>query len=109
MDRSMISNKHVYTPADFGWFEVLRDGKRFAPTRSLRVINHSPCGFAWGYGGSGPAQFALALLLDVTGDKDLAMRYYQAFKWDVVAKLPDAGWELTSESVLAWVEAHRGV
>src|SRR5467141_965015 len=30
----------------------------------LEARNHSPTGFAWGYGGSGPAQLALALLID---------------------------------------------
>jgi hypothetical protein len=33
----------------------------------LDLYNHSPTGFAWGYGGSGPAQLALALLADVLG------------------------------------------
>lgn len=30
----------------------------------LEVYNHSPTGFAWGYLGSGPAQTALAILMD---------------------------------------------
>ena len=30
----------------------------------LDLANHSPTGFEWGYGGSGPAQLALALLAD---------------------------------------------
>jgi uncharacterized protein DUF6166 len=33
------------------------------PTRT-EVRNHSPDGFEWGYGGSGPAQLALAMLCD---------------------------------------------
>ena len=37
------------------------------PTR-LDRRNHSPTGFEWGYNGSGPAQLALALLADATGD-----------------------------------------
>lgn len=28
----------------------------------LDLFNHSPTGFEWGYGGSGPAQLALAIL-----------------------------------------------
>jgi hypothetical protein len=46
----------------------------------LEVFNHSPAGFEWGYGGSGPAQLALALLMDATGNKGLALRHYQDFK-----------------------------
>src|SRR5215469_11969326 len=30
----------------------------------LELVNHSPSGFDWGPGGSGPAQLALALLAD---------------------------------------------
>lgn len=48
-----------------------------APSQALR--NHSPEGFSWGYDGSGPAQLALAILLDYTGDEELALWHYQAF------------------------------
>ena len=34
------------------------------------VRAHSPTGFAWGYGGSGPAQLALALLVDALGERE---------------------------------------
>jgi hypothetical protein len=40
---------------------------------------------AWGYGGSGPAQLALALLADVFDDDGLDLRYHQDFKWKVIA------------------------
>jgi len=30
----------------------------------LDLVNHSPSGFEWSYGGSGPAQLALTLLAD---------------------------------------------
>lgn len=40
-----------------------------------------------GYGGSGPAQLALAVLLRFT-DRDTARRYYRVFKWDCIATLP---------------------
>lgn len=73
---------------------------------SLRVVNHSPTGFNWGYGGSGPAQLALGLLLDVTGDKDLADRLHQNFKWEKVAKFEDE-WEITSEEIQAWIDAQN--
>src|SRR5204863_5783137 len=49
---------------DKDWYgAVTMDGALLRPGRSQRVINHSPDGFAWGYGGSGPAQLALAILL----------------------------------------------
>lgn len=39
------------------WFtrDVYVDGKRLDPEPSQKVRNHSPDGFYWGYGGSGPA------------------------------------------------------
>jgi hypothetical protein len=38
------------------------------------LYNHSPTGFAWGYGGSGPAQLALAILADYLEDDAKALR-----------------------------------
>jgi hypothetical protein len=59
--------------------------------------NHSPDGFQWGYGGSGPAQLALALLADATDD-ETAQRYYQEFKFAVVARLADE-WTVDAASI----------
>ena len=74
------------------------------PGPSQKVWNHSPDGFNWGYAGSGPAQLALALLLDVTGDKDLSSRLHQPFKFEVVSTWPmDQPWEYTEEQVRAWL------
>ena len=66
--------------------EVTIDSKKLNPARSQKIYNHSPDGFYWGYGGSGPAQLALAILLEFT-DKDTAFRLHQGFKWDVIARL----------------------
>ena len=51
----------------------------------LDLANKSPDGFQWGYAGSGPAQLALALIADATGDDALALRTYQLFKERFVA------------------------
>lgn len=59
----------------------------------LDLRNHSPTGFAWGYGGSGPAQLALALAADVLGDDQAALAVYQALKERFVSMLPGGrGW-----------------
>jgi hypothetical protein len=77
--------------------------ERLTPERSLALVNHSPSGFEWGYGGSGPAQLALALLLDYTGDEAFALDHYQAFKTEVVSQLDCAGsarsWRLTGPEI----------
>jgi len=72
---------------------VWLDGKELFPGPSQKVWNHSPDGFNWGYGGSGPAQLALALVLKLTGKKD----GYQIFKWNFIAKLPQSDFDTTFE------------
>lgn len=79
--------------------------RRLNPRYDLR--NHSPDGFEWGYGGSGPAQLALAILCDATGNDQLAQRLYQKFKFAVIARQPQGGrFCLPQASVLEWVEGH---
>ena len=65
----------------------------------LHVRNHSPTGFEWGYGGSGPSQLALALLVAEFTDPRIALRIYQRFKWAAVIHLARAGWTLTSDQI----------
>ena len=68
-------------PADIGGMPARQvDARPFDPHHSQVLYNHSPDGFEWGYSGSGPAQLALALLLDATGDKIAALKYHQEFK-----------------------------
>jgi hypothetical protein len=79
------------------------DGRELDPRFDLR--NHSPDGFEWGYGGSGPAQLALAILADVFAPDEVAQRHYQQFKFQVIAGLPHESWTLTSQDVEAWLRA----
>lgn len=67
--------------------EVWLDGELLDPAPSQKVRNHSPDGFSWGYGGSAPAQLALAIVLKLTGKPD----GYQDFKWKYIAGLPVDG------------------
>lgn len=90
------------------------------------LANHSPTGFEWGYGGSGPAQLALALASDAltrrgvavlgaawrddaltrcaTIDR-IALATHQAVKEALVASLPRAQWILDAGLVLEVVAA----
>jgi hypothetical protein len=65
----------------------------------LDLWNHSPTGFEWGYGGSGPAQLALAILADYYRNDEQALNFYQRFKWAVIAELPGRYWTLTSQEI----------
>lgn len=58
--------------------------------KSLKHRNHSPDGFNHGYGGSGPAQLALAIMLELFGKEN----NYQDFKWEVIAKIPEGPFEI---------------
>jgi Family of unknown function (DUF6166) len=70
----------------------------------LDLFNHSPTGFSWGYGGSGPAQLALALLADALGDDYRAIRLHHAFKFKVVAAWPEGErWWITADQISAVV------
>lgn len=72
--------------------------------RSLQLVNHSPSGFNWGYGGSGPAQLALALLVEFMPNKEtLAIRLHQQFKVDVVVDLPQEDFSFKEDVVLDWI------
>ena len=66
------------------------------------VRNHSPSGFEWGYGGSGPAQLALALLVDALGDPELAQTYYHEFKFEVIVKW-NSSWTISAEEIRRFV------
>lgn len=75
------------------------DGSRaLNPRFDLR--NHSPSGFEWGYGGSGPAQLALALAADVLGDDYAALEVYQRLKFKVVGRLPRDKWSLAESEIV---------
>ncbi len=61
---------------------------------------HSPDGFQWGYGGSGPADLARSILTDCLDEED-ADKFYQKFKWDVVSRWGDS-WQITEDEIREW-------
>jgi hypothetical protein len=90
--------------------------------RSLRHIPyHSPSGFEWGYEGSGPADLALAILVDHFNERppskgwqaarlfdrwtrnSRTWKLHQPFKREFVATW-HAAWTITSQEIETWVE-----
>ena len=69
---------------------------------SIQIAGHSPEGFNWGYEGSGPAQLALGILYEVTGNVELSRGYYQLFKWDHVSEWEEH-WDMRESEVLQWL------
>ena len=77
---------------------------------------HSPTGFQWGYGGSGPADLALAILLDYMNEwpteaqmdagESRAWSLHQYFKWDYVARFSES-WEISALDIQSWLQDER--
>ena len=66
-------------------------------------VYHSPDGFSWGYGGSGPSELAKDILWDLLG-KQPSPTLYHAFKDEFIATIPQKeGWMLTENQIRAWL------
>ncbi len=94
----MAKTIKVYEGNRAGRYRVTVNG---APLR--HVCRHSPDGFEWGYGGSGPADLARSILIDCLG-QDRADRLYQDFKWSFVSRFQFKGWKITSEQIESWAD-----
>lgn len=85
------------------------------------VVHHSPDGYEFGYGGSGPADLALnvcQLYLNMTGYEGqqikcydgkcwaLAWRLHQHFKQDIVALVPRSGATVPFSTIDAWFRSN---
>lgn len=77
-----------------------------SPEASLKIRNHSPDGFEWGYGGSGPSQLALAILhdyflnvLDLPDPGNRALLNYQNFKEHFIASALKDGFIITTRDI----------
>jgi hypothetical protein len=106
-----MSDKHYQgtrTASSVAVWRVIKGVAKKLPLR-LDLWNHSPDGFQWGYGGSGPAQLALAILADALGNEDLAIELHQTFKWEFVAKWKGDTWTMTSKQVQDWAYEHDQV
>lgn len=83
--------------------EVTVDGK---PLKHR--VHHSPTGFEWGYGGSGPADLALSILWDWMG-REPEQWMYMKFKECFVARWKDE-WKITEREIDGWIgRLARGV
>jgi len=69
------------------------------------IVRHSPDGFEWGYGGSGPAELALNILSTMIG-KESAEKggLYQKFKFEFLAGLPFDGGTIKATDIEEWLK-----
>jgi hypothetical protein len=66
------------------------------------IVLHSPSGFEWGFGGSGPADLAANVLAVFVTDKE-AMRLHQRFKEVAIARIDRAGGRLSVSWIRDWL------
>lgn len=93
------------------------------PYPLTHVCYHSPDGFEWGYPGSGPADLALAILVDFLeedpteaqvyaktgkGDASAAVHCHLKFKDKFIAGLPKTNWRLTEKEIKKWYYSEIG-
>lgn len=81
----------VHVRGDYNTRKVWINKLPLSPTQSQNLRNHSPDGFNWGYGGSGPAQLALAIAFWI--DPITCLEWYQKLKEEWVAILPQDNFE----------------
>jgi hypothetical protein len=104
--------------------EVWPDGPHFNIHQVFR--HHSPSGMGWGYGGSGPADYALNILelfvremypsrkpkvklWDGQKVSWMAWTLHQRFKEAFVAAIPREGGTIRGGDVRAWLEGETGL
>lgn len=96
---------------------LVRDGCKSYPLH--HCMHHSPDGFEFGYGGSGPADLALSILNDAYSNSSQAIHilsgsvsrqawdWHQDFKWDFLATKQldkDSVISITSETINKWLK-----
>lgn len=85
---------------------IERNGPRY-PLR--HVVRHSPDGFQWGYGGSGPAELARCILLDFCQPpEDVLPVDYQEFKREFIEPVQSDRLFIEGRKIAAWLES-KGV
>lgn len=85
------------------------EGEKFSPLRlHLKYCDHSPTGFEWGYGGSGPAQLSFEILfrffrvfsgMDEKLSAQTASQFAQDYKWQVISRIKENSFEISGESI----------
>jgi len=89
----MTANNTIRLKGEWGSKRVWLNGEELHPGPSLKVCNHSPNGFNWGYGGSGPAQLAFAICMKFLPIEKV-WPIYQDYKWKHIATLPQSDFDV---------------
>ena len=92
----------TYAPTADGIYVFPSDDR--APYPLEHHVYHSPDGYSWGYGGSGPTELAKDILWDLLGEQP-AVTLYQAFKWRFITPLDQESnsWRITEDEIRSWL------
>ena len=83
--------------------------ERGIPRSLWHHVYHSPDGFSWGYGGSGPSELARCILWDYLG-REPEPALYHAFKDEFVATQPQGGpFRVEGQAIASWLKAKKAV
>ena len=99
--------RHPEPPHPVLAVRLWRDASGMARMTCPHAVRHSPSGPEWGYGGSGPADCARSVLLAFVGEAT-ADAHYQAFKAEVIARVPEEGAVISRTAVAAWLAGRAG-
>ena len=110
LEGAVNEKEEKYTPVAIrgvGAFDVMleRDANGYATANVHHtIVHHSPAGFEWGYGGSGPAELALNILSAMIGQEAAQTNgLYQRFKWDFIVHMPKEGGTIKEEDIQRWL------
>ena len=101
------ADQDIIEPYDGGDIYVKRENGKIRTNVQRTVYKASPTGFEFGYGGSGPADLALNLLLMLTTNEE-AYERYQEFKWKFIATGNEKNTlEIKREKIFDWLQLQR--
>jgi hypothetical protein len=107
MSDKIYSGKRGQDSDGQGVIVEVTDGENFWPLPSRLDLKEHSTKLEWGYGMGGPAQLALAILADVTGDDAYAERHHQWFKLEIVSRFDWDEWGLRESQVWDWINEHH--
>lgn len=87
-----------------GETRVTKNGIHFSAMPS-QMVRRFANGFGWGASTRAATQLALAILHDVTGDKQIALAFCESYRAEVIAKLPVIAFTLHAQDVRDWLQA----
>lgn len=106
-EEAQARGQSVLFPSEGFDVSLKRDASGYISTNvPRRLVKHSPDGFEWGYGGSGPADLALNILTAFVGVNEAEI-LYQEFKRDFIACMPKMGGTIEATKIKQWIEERR--